>query len=372
MALQDYQITVIDPSTGEVLRIYDQTSLIAMRFSQKLNDVGALSLSLEGNQSNYDSFPLDALIDVRRTNPISGMLETEETYFARMRQRYIEENEERLAIGGVSLNHLLLRRVIHPNADPLMSGGYSTKGGPADTVIESYVREQAADLASVERSFPGFTVVPTGGLALNAGARARYENLLELITTLANQGETDFTIRRTTGAAMAMEINTIGSDKTRTTNEPLSLPWVGLNPNRGNLSSPSLIEDRTNEQNLVYVLAQGKGRGRFRLVLSALGLSDSPMNRIEYVLDARNVQRGDTLGMYTEGKGDLTKKRIQLKFDYKPTGGEPGNIYKVDWVLGDKITVLWESAQQDVRITAIEIQIDQSGESINTTVENLT
>ncbi len=369
--LADYQVSVIDPVTGALLRVYDQTSLIAMRYSRKINDVGALSLSVAGNQANYDTFPLDALIDVRRTNPVTGVLETEATYFARMRQRYIENNEERLAIGGVALNHLLLRRVVNPAADPLAAGGYSTKGGPADTVIEGYVREQAADLASVDRAFPNFTVASSAGIGANAGARARFENLLELIQSLANQGGVDFSIRRTTGAAMEMTIGIEGTDKTRTTNEPLQLAWVGLNPNRGNLSSPVLTEDRTPEQNFVIVLSQGTGRGRQRLSVWDIGINDSPFNRIEYVLDGRNIQRGDTLSMYTEGTGDLLKKRIQLKFDYKPTGGEPGNIYNVDWTLGDKITVLWDSAQKDVRVMSIEIQIDENGETITPTVENI-
>lgn len=370
MALQDYQIGVISIQTGQLVHVYDQTSLIALRYSRVLNGVGTLALSLENSNNNLSAFRLDNIIDVRRTNPVSGNLETEDSYFSRMTQRYIENNEERLAVGGVHLNHLLLRRVIDPASDPLEAGGFSTKGGAADTVIRDYVREQAGDLANNSRSFDGFTVPAVPGTGAGAGARARYENLLETVQTLAHQGGVDFNIYRTTGKLLEMFIGVMGGDKTKTTNN-LTAEWVGLDPNRGNLVSPSLLEDRQNEQNFVYVLSQGQGDGRQLLKMWGTGIADSPFNRVEYVLDARNIQRGDTLSMYTEGKGDLTKKRTQLKFTYKATGLEPGNVYKLDWDLGDKITVIWDETEQDVRVTGVEVTIDESGESIVTTVENI-
>ena len=158
MALPSYQVVVIDPTSGDVTNIYDNTAFIDLRYSRVLNGIGLLALVLPGTDLNYETFTLDSLIEVQRTDPATGALIVEDTYFCRLRERYRDDRIERVVIGGVSLNHLLMRRVVRPEDDPAVAGGYSTKDGPADTVIRAYVREQAADLASAARQFPGFTV----------------------------------------------------------------------------------------------------------------------------------------------------------------------------------------------------------------------
>ena len=373
MALPSYQVVVIDPTSGDVTNIYDNTAFIDLRYSRVLNGIGLLALLLPGTDLNYETFTLDSLIEVQRTDPATGALIVEDTYFCRLRERYRDDRIERVVIGGVSLNHLLMRRVVRPEDDPAVAGGYSTKDGPADTVIRAYVREQAADLASAARQFPGFTVNSVAGSGQPVGARLRYENLLDVVEDLSKRGQVDFQIRRTTGASMALTIGRAGVDRTKTTNYP-NAPWVGLDPRRGNLTNPTLTEDRKEERNYIYALGQGQGDTRIVLAIAGATVYDSPFNRIEFAQDVRNVEKGDALALLTAAQAELAKRVIRLGFEFEPLGVEPGNIYRLDWDVGDSITVIWSGVDRDLRVTDVEISASgqsQDGETLKIGLEDL-
>lgn len=368
MSLPSYQITVIDPLTGDVAAVFDPASFRDLRYSRVLNDIGLLALTIPADNPYRSVFTLDSLVEVYRTSPETGLLVKEETYLTRLTHRFREDNAEWFIVGGMSLNHFLARRLVDPDDDPLVAGGYSTKSGAADTVIRSYCREQIGDLASTDRSITQLTIPPVGGTGQNVGARLRHENLLEAIQDLSKKGEVDFIIERTTGRSFEMTIGVIGSDKTYTTNYPL-LPSVVLSPDRGNLSSPSLMIDRKKETNFVYALGQGQGSDRYVVKLAGDGTADSPWNRLEFTTDARNIQKGDSLSVYTQAVAALREHQAKIEFTFEPTGMEPGNIYRLDWDMGDLITTVWGDDNLDLRITSVEVEISETGETIRTTVE---
>lgn len=370
MSLPEYQVLVLDCRTGNVLTIFDGASFVDLRYSRKLNGVGLLAMTLPGTQTNYDYFGWDNFIEVKRSDPETGSLITEETYLCRSRQLYTDDDDQdMLVIGGLSLNHLIARRLVNPFDDPLSVGGYSTKSGAGDVVIRSYVREQMADLASVARQTPGLSILPIAGVGLFVSDSRRYDNLLTAITDLAISSGIDFQITRSSGASLSMQIAPLGFDRTRSTNYPFAA-WVGLSPNRRNLSKPVLKIDRSNEQNFVYVL--GQGQGDLRQVLTIAGdTSISPFGRIEYTRDARNIDKTNTTGLSSAGATSINKNKAFRDFSFSPTNVEPGNIYRLDWDVGDRITVLWKGEEIDLRVTGVELQISANGESIDTTVQEL-
>src|SRR5687768_5245196 len=146
MPLPDYQLTVIHPSTGQPLTVITGSGIDDLVYSKVLNNIGALAMTLPEGHDWSSIFVLDSLIEVARTSPLTGTLQTEETYLTRLTHRFREGDEELYVVGGLSLNHLLARRVIDPDDDPLAAGGYSTKAGPADDVMRAYAREQCGDL----------------------------------------------------------------------------------------------------------------------------------------------------------------------------------------------------------------------------------
>lgn len=363
-----YQILVIDPITGLTTGIIDSQSIIDIQYSRILNGIGRLAVSVPANDKWNTLFNLDTLIEVWRTHPVTGVLTKEETYLTRIFTRNQAESTDTLTIGGLSLNHLLTRRVINPNDDPLVAGGYSTKAGTADKVIYDYVNEQMGPAASADRQMAHFTLVASLVSADGAGARLSYENLFDEISKLAVAGKTDFIIERVTDNNLAMYIGPYGTDKTKGTNWPL-YPWVGLSPSRGNLPEASIVLDRSQEKNFIYCLGNGEGDRRDILEVPGQGMADSPWNRCEYSEDARNTERNDAIGLLTAATSSLFDNRVKRIFTYNSKADEPGNTYRKDWDVGDKITVLWDNIELDLRVTEVTLSFDQTQESISVVVE---
>jgi hypothetical protein len=298
-------------------------------------------------------------------------LQTEETYLCRLTHHFRDGDEEKLIIGGFSLNHLLTRRIVDPADDPLAAGGYSTKAGPADDILVAYAREQCADLcATVARQFPNFSVAASSSTGDSVGRRLRYDTLLKVFQDVCNQTSTnlmDFQIVRLYGNTLRLIVAPIGTDKTRTRNYPFA-PFVELNPQRGNLNDPSLLFDRKQEQNYVYALAQGPGESRIVTRVTGDGTFDSPYNRIEFTTDIRNAERGAASTVLTSARAALFDKQPKKEFSFKPQGTEPGAVYRVDWDVGDVVTCTFDADSFDLRITAVEINLSPDNEEISVTV----
>lgn len=368
MALPDYQLTIRNPNDGSVLIVLDGAAFDDCKYSRLLNDVGVLAMTLPSDPDWPAIFTLDTLIEVERTSPLTGQLQVEETYLTRLLHRFRNGDEERFVVGGLSLNHLLARRIVDPADDPLAAGGYSTKAGPADDILAAYADEQCGASASALRQYPNFSVAPTGSLGIPAGRRLRYENLLETFQDVCNGANVDFQVVRLIDNILRLNIAPIGSDKTRTRNYPFA-PFVELNPLRGNLSEPSLLFDRKKEQNYVYALGQGPGESRILYKLEGSGIHDSPYNRIEFTTDVRQAERGDITTLATGARAALYEKQPQKEFTFKPTGTEPGNIYRLDWDVGDILTCVWDDDLIDLRVREVEISLSSSGETITPTLE---
>lgn len=366
--LSDYQVSVISCTTGLLLHIFDPQSFYDLRYNRALNDVGALVMTFPFMSNLPALFAKDNFVEVTRTDPVTGQLEVEETYFTRLTHRFREGNEERYIVGGMSLNHLLARRVIDPADDPAGAGGYSTKAGAADTIMRAFAREQMADLASVDRRFPNLIVDLVPGTGVNTGKRARYDNLLKAFQEMASQGQTDFIIHRTTDNNLVLTILPIGQNKTRSANYPFH-PFVQFDPNRGNLSNPSLVIDAKQEQNFCYALGQGQGDTRILSKVPGETLGDSPYNRIEFTEDVRQSDRSNAFYLLTAARASLQENQAARDFTFEPIPEASGTIYNQDWTLGDKITATWDEESVDLRVTDVEINIDDQGESIKAKLE---
>jgi hypothetical protein len=364
MALPGYQISVYSPYDGSVQVVLDGTAFDELRYSRTLNDIGALALTLPSDADWPSIFTLDSLVEIERTSPTTGRLQVEETYLTRLTHRFREGNQERFVVGGLSLNHLLSRRVIYPPDDPAASGGYSTKAGPADDVMVDYATEQAGSGASTARQFPDLTIAASTSVGISVGRRLRYDNLFEVFQDIANQGGVDFIISRLVDNQLRLTVLPIGSDRSQTRNYPGG-QFVQLNPLRGNLSDPSLLFDRKKEQNYVYALGQGPGEQRIVFPLIGEGNFDSPYNRIEFTTDVRSAERGDTTTLRTGARAALYDKQAQKEFTFKPTGSEPGGVYRQDYDLGDVLTATWDTDSVDLRVREVEISLGSDSEDIN-------
>jgi len=368
MSLPNYQVEVISPLTGDIIHIFDSQALFDLHYDRALDGIGALAMTLPATNAYAAMFPTDTFIEVRRTSPITGMLILEDTYLSRLTHRFREGNDERLVIGAVSLNHLIGRRVIDPAGLGSSAGGFSTKAGTADEVMREFAREQMADLATTGRDFPNFTVGLTPGTGKPVGKRARYENLLDVFQDLAIQGQTDFLISRISANNLRLAIQPIGLDRTKGTNYPFA-EFTQFDPDRGNLSAPSLMVDAKKELNFCYALGQGQGDTRIVASVAGDNVSASPYNRIEFTADVRQSDRSDSLYLLTGARKAITDNQVVQEFTFEPITGVSGTIYRKDFDLGDKITARWGDISVDLRVTNVEINIGADGEDLSIKLE---
>lgn len=367
----NYQVSVHNPVDGSLELILDTAAIYSLRYSRIINDVGKIVLELPYSEYYESLFKLDTFLEVYRTSPTDSLaLIKEGTYFVRLFERMENEsNEERYMLGGVSLEHLLFRRQIDYRDDPLGAGGYSTKAGAGDDVILEYIDEQCGATASAPRQFPNFTVAASGGIGQPVGARkALKDNLLKVCQELADQGDVDFYLERSTGNTITAYSEVIGSNKSKGMNYPNN-PFVYLTPIRGNLGQPHLTYDRRKEGNFLYAQGEGQGENRTLSEFIASGTADSPYNRVEFYMSKQSAEKSDPYQLQTSAIAKLQEKQAKVEFNFEPTGLEPGNLYREDWDIGDIITIGWGAIERDVRVMEVDIQVNSQGDRINVTLE---
>jgi len=363
-----YQVTVMSPVDGSVTAIFDPASFWDLRYSRLLNDIGVLTLTLSYNNAFRTAFVLDSLIEVARTNPLTGLLTVEDTYLCRFMNRYRQGNDERYVVSGFHLNDLIRRRVVDPADDPNAAGGFSTYAGPSDTVIYNYAYYNLGPGASAARRTPGLTIRVPPGNGLPVGYNLQYDDLFKAVFQDASaHGFTDFNIKRTTANNLELDIGVIGTDRRRSTNYP-NYPFVQFDPLRGNLADPNLTLDYKAEKTLVYTLGAGQGSARQLIRVAGNGSGDSPFNRIEYTESAGSIVKGDATGLNSAARASLKKYALIQTFTMRLLGDNQGAIYNSDWFLGDYVTAVYDDFSADLRITGVELFITQSGETITPSI----
>lgn len=365
MNLHDYDVIAIDPASGRTLGYLTAEQMTELRFSIKLNDIGALAMTIEKNvEALWDTFSRpDILFDVRR----NGVVEA--TYLLSMRQLGADGNKEYMVLGGMSLEQLIARRIIDPDDDSnLPNGGYVTKAGPVDDILRSLLREQLADLASTVRQMSGVTIADVLSVGDLRGFRKRYDELNAVVLELLRSSNIDVEVVRTEYQNIEIRFAPRGTDRSYTTNFPGR--FTAFSPERGNLANPSYIEDWSESRSFVYV--GGKGEGANRQILqqgNPTAINESPYGRRELFVDSRDGVTGTDL--LTTANAELNEKAPSTEFDFDIVGDRGGSVYRTDFFLGDVVTVYWKARQNDVRINGIEFSVTSKGEEMSIDIDNI-
>lgn len=375
-----YQLQVIHPD-GHQLDLLSMDRVVNLHYNVVLNAIGSFSFTVNANDDMAQHFGLlDFVVNIWRKNIPTGDYELDASfltrYFARLENP--DDNTEYIVFGGFSLEHLLLRRVVVPEDDPVNAGGFVTRSGAGDTVMRDFVTYQCITPAvNAERTITGLTAAPVVGTYDPTFQRRSYENLLDVLQEIVQKSMVDFEIVYTgdvESETMSFEFRatTIGTDRTKTNNYPTGA-FLLFDPKRANMNSPSLTVDRKNERTFVYVAAQGLEDERVVFpVVNANTVNLSIWNRVEIMTDARNNQEGDTDGYLSAGVDALNDGKADINFDFSPDLNAPSMLYNVDWFLGDFVTAQYGDYMEDLRIKSVEISVEEDEEiKIELTNENV-
>lgn len=373
MSLLKYALHIYNYE-GELIKVFTSQEFIELKYDRVLNDVSTFACIFAGNEADWLTTnlmlptALDYFIEIYRLSADGLTRVKEETYLLRLANPFESESGRYFAIGGVSLNHLLLRRIIDPQDDSRASGGYVTDANVSSTLIANLVKEHLGSNASISRQIPNFSIV-SDGTGLTAGGRWRYDSLLTVVQDIATKGGVDFIISRSTANNIVFTVGTLSTDRTITTNYPNG-DYTLMKRERGNLVNPSLVLDYQDQKNYIYALGNKNEDNQTVLKLQGTGVSYSPYNRIEFSTTVRKDDGSDSLYLLTGAVAAIADNlpKIELTF---PVQNMQGVQYKVDWDIGDLISVQWGDYQDDLKVTSIEVNVKNDDDTLSIGIEKV-
>ncbi len=372
-----YQVTIHTPA-GIPLVMLDR--FLSLTLAKSLNTDGALTFTVIAN------FPAaycaqDAIIDVLRTPsapigvPVPGILSlsadaTPRRVFA---TRFFLTAFTRVDVGGVltysitaaSASILLTRRIVSsPAGSPR-----SYKTGPADDLIKAICRENLGSLVTdpardltallsidpdqsrapiVTRSFPWLSL--KNAIALVARSPLGTTPVPTIFWDVLWSDELQ-------KFRFLTVLNQWGVDHGMTSSAPMIFSRTN-----GNIISPQLTNDYTNDTNVIY--AGGQGLDASRLVTTALDgprALAAPFARHEFFADQRSIVNAVV----------LSHAAAELLFASRPLTAFTGTIlnspsaeFQRDWDLGDRVVAMFQELTFDCWINSVSIAIANGTETI--------
>lgn len=264
-------------------------------------------------------------------------------------------------ISGVTDLTVLHERLAYPTpatADvTAQTTPYDIRNGAAETVIKEYVDANIGPSAPAARQIAGFTIEIDQGRGNTVNGSARFDNLLELITGLADVGEISFNVEQV-GDSLQFQVSE-ATDRSAT---------IRLDIYNGKLTRS---EYAYSQPLSTRAIVGGAGTDATRVFLertSAESLDAENIwgRRIETFIDSSNTFVEAELQASADEV--LVKDgRTQVSASVSPTDDET-MLFGIDWNLGDKVTVVIGSLELVAVVTEVGILISADGVRIGATV----
>lgn len=368
MSVVQHQLWLYNP-TGTQLDLLQDGNFAALSYALKENEPGVLELVLPGDYDVGRIF-IDGQIEVYRSYARGTLkLEGETAFFIRKVNWATDENKVKtLHITAYSALGLMQRRIVAYYAgtsyaekiadhwDDMLReivdenyGPGASYGGDPDRNLEPWlvVEADAAAGASYVHSFPWRVV-------LNV--------LQDIVNDVRSHGTyCTFDVVRIGPAAFEFRvfIGPRGVDHSSVSGDPVIVSLA-----RGNLSTPSVEADWTDEHNYIYGTGQGQNDARvIQTAQDDVRIGISPFNRQEFNRDARMDELPESV--LAEANTALEEFRPRINFTGMITQ-TPGCLYGVNWAWGDIVTAEYEGNSFDCHVDAISVTIDESGTEIVT------
>lgn len=356
--------------TGERIRILDNVQ--SFEYVKTINGVGAFTVDLPYNfplseLGIHDGFP-DRHIEFWR-GALNAKMTLDQLGLIRIaRQATGADGFESLSVGGPDINDLIERRII-----AYFSGtDQAAKEAEADDVIKEFSEENFGGTATGTRrdwTGAGVSIQGDGTMGPVVNKQASWRNLLTTFDDIAENARGD-------GTRVYYAMVPVNSDEFQLRtwiNQPGQdlTDKVIFSQERGNLDSPELVYDYSQEVTVVYAGGLGRGTARtLAIVTDTDRIYTSIFNRREVFKDARNAD--DLNSVIDEGKTRMIEGLPFMRFtgDIRST---PSTRYGVDWNLGDRISVNYKGQQFEATVNKVRVRVDRNGrEDITAKVENIT
>lgn len=263
------------------------------------------------------------------------------------RKRSFNTSGDTMQFCGKDDNYYLLRNLAYPEMHGHFAlQDYDVRTGPAETIMKQYVNDNIGTNADFPRK--QITVEADTGIGDTVTGRARFDTLLDLLSSLAIQG-----------GGLGFNVVQEGKDLVFKVYQPTDkTKSVFFSPLLGNISSFDYSDDDP-EANLV--IAGGGGIGANRLIdWKADNNSIVKCGRIETFVDKRDTT--DTTELEKAVDEELTNKAEKVSLNFTPID-TPNLQFGKDYGLGDTVSIALTQPNETVELVELNyfLSFYQSG-----------
>jgi hypothetical protein len=373
-----YEIRIKDHDGETVAILTDGKDSIwrSLYFVHTENAPGQLRLELSGDNTLADEIEDDYQIEIYRSDPsidLDKYIEWEGLVVT-TNPETLDNGDSVIALYGTSYLDLVDRRWIWYPADTV----YTSKNGIGETVIKSYVEENAGPSAisppRLEESgvTSGLTVETDQARGGTWSGSRTGRNVLEVIREVALSTGLAYDVIGTGPGTFEFRVydGQRGEDRTsngldpntgmnRANNAPITFAL-----NAGNMARPSYSRSASEEVNAVLVMGQGTGSARTVVSVSdATAQSRSPWARRETVRNGS--QEATVAGLTSIGEQTIEENMIQERLSF--TVLQLGSLaYGKHYSHGDLVTVKYRDIVADKKLSQVRVTVSSNagGEEI--------
>lgn len=358
MQVDELIIEVRDPELNRIGQ-FRPGDLVGAKFILRYNNVGQWEMTLPAGNRLGEFLRLPGY-GIIVTGPDDTVIFSGPTLSAKLEQTPENLQGDWLIVGADD-SVLLNERLAYPNpaTDDVENLGqaYDIRSGVAETVIKEYVNENIGPGAVVSRQVENLIIETDGLRGETVQAKARFNQLQELLYPLAQTGGLGYTIAQDNGNLLFKVYEP--EDKTSTIRM-------------------DLFNQKLSRAEYAYAVAKvtraivgGQGEEEWRKFLEvtnvdSLAAESEWSRRIEVFKDSRNssdltqLEQSGLESLIDEGK-TITELAVSPSDDINMK-------FAVDWYLGDKVTVVIDELEAQAVVTEVGISIDSDGVRIAATV----
>ena len=346
------ELYVFNPSI-ELVHIIDEfTSLI---WTRRYYKPGEFELHVPLTSDNIKYLTRDNIIYKKGDNE-AGYIETRQIELD-------DKGQETLVIKGKFLINYLNDKI---------NWGQLIFTGSSEVLMRKLVNDNCINPIDINRKEPLLSLGTLKNYTESINYQNSYGNLIEELENLSSTSELGYRINfNHISKSLIFEVY---KGVNRSVNQSLIAPCI-FSREFENILNQTYVESSNNYKNTALVAGEGEGTAR---TLVTINNNNSGRNRRELFVDARDLQKevDDVILTDQEYKNILIQRGNEKLAEYKEIktfeskiNTQGNNIYKVDYDLGDIVTIAdrkW-GLRVDTRITEIEEVYEGSKVEINPT-----
>lgn len=234
------------------------------------------------------------------------------------------------------------------------------RSGPAETIMKEFVRVNAGDLATPERSYSWLDVAPDLGRGDVLPESARFQSLMEILQRIGTNSGLGFRVAQTEVDGQPVLRFDVYEPADRRDEIKMSIANEMIDKATWGYQGPNATH--------LFVGGQGSGADRTVKVITteaSLQQAEEWGMRWELFQDRRDTDEEDELEQ--AGLETLAENGEETSIDVVPADA-PSMAYGVDWGLGDLVTVIVDGQPTAAIVTQVARYVGPDGDFVRARV----